>query len=98
MPRSYSGTPWGIDNPDGADNIIVICKRLANTHKNDVCNTLAGKKPVFYVEHLFNNFTGSKVPFQPQKPACAKPAGHCAANLRRNTGSNPLAFSQYTTL
>src|SRR3990172_789982 len=91
-------SPFCIHNPDSLNNVIVIFKRLANAHKNNIGEMLIMTKMIFNMKGLFYYFTRSKISFKTKYTACTKPTSHCTANLCGYACSNLPAFSQQDTL
>ena len=82
VPRPEADSPRGIQNPDSAQEVVVIRHRLAHPHENDVVDFLASQR--LDPQELPHDFPGREVALPPVEPARAKFAAIRAAHLARN--------------
>src|SRR5262249_32674359 len=88
MPCADPKSPWCVNDPDRAHQIVEVSQRLAHAHEHDVVDVFAAL--ALNRHDLVDNLIGFQVPAESFQPARAKLAAVGATDLGRNSKRPPV--------
>src|ERR1044071_5648025 len=110
LARANASRPWGVQNFEGAQEVVIVGQRFPHAHDNEVADQPAGASagslgftvcgrglllvPAFNAEHLLDNLLGLKISFPAFETARTEFAAIGATDLRGNT--KRMAVARFT--